>query len=164
MAVEFEQLNLKTEISPEMEIREGFDLTLTQLVDSFFPDGSPVQKVEMNKLLHLCNELLSSADVTYYLSAANILPFIRKQSVSKDENANIINLFTEDPQSLAFNLQMKLLQGSPLTFYIGYKNGHNHLDNLTHTIEAIQESLEKRFAASQLEPEKYGLNPAAVFI
>jgi len=162
MAVALEQLNLKTGISQELEIRDGFDLTLTQLVDSFFPDGSPVQKDEMNKLLHLCNELLSSADVTYYLSASNILPFIRKQSVSSGENANRINLFAADPQSQAFNLQMKLLQGSPLTFYIGYKNGHNHFNNLTHTKEAIQESLEKRFAASQLEPEKYGLNPAAV--
>jgi len=162
MAVALEQLNLKTGISQELEIRDGFDLTLTQLVDSFFPDGSPVQKDEMNKLLHLCNELLSSADLTYYLSASNILPFIRKQSVSSGENANRINLFAADPQSQAFNLQMKLLQGSPLTFYIGYKNGHNHFNNLTHTKEAIQESLEKRFAASQLEPEKYGLNPAAV--
>lgn len=158
MAVAIESLEVKTGPSQEGEIKDGFNLTLTQLVDSFFPESSFADREEMGNLINQCNDLLSGANLTYFLSALNILPFVKEGYSSPAGVRNRVGLDAENPQSQTFNLNMKLNEGPTLTFYLGYKEGFNDPSNARLT---LLKSLTKKYSLYRLDPEEYGLKPTS---
>lgn len=155
------------------ELTGGYELTLSQFCDYYFPENTYPPKRQMEKIIRFCNSVMSSDDVAYYLTAATVLPILNNRPPLRTEQ--ISQKYFEDLASLeadssGVNIFMQMTGGPIFVLYTGNDRNDEWIQNLEDTKESIIESLEDiadlhsgirilgdKIELEQVKPEFFGL-------